>query len=165
MHCSCLVEKTELCDAVTDFLSLKEFRPLLASPPSDSVSTELSHPLLHHARIWFQGCEKSNQESCGIISASESLSLPKACCHGISVLLCCRNYLTPDLSFKSVIFPPLGNAVHSHLQVLGIQTLYYDPGVIPAFYFFILPYQRDVSKEEQITFYKQAGNRSSVNTD
>lgn len=155
-HCNCSVEKSEPFDAVTNFPSLKEFSPLLASPPSDSVSTEASHSLLHRHQKLFSGVWKE-QSSVTVSPLGLSLPLshppcPQPVVMEIPVLLCCRNCLTPDLSFVSAAFPPLGNGVHSHLHVLGIQTLYHEPGVIPAFYFVILPYQRDVSKEEQTTF-------------
>lgn len=62
MQCSFLVEKSEFSHAMTNFFSLKKFRTLLASPCSDSVSTEAFHPLLNHTRTCFQECEKSNHQ-------------------------------------------------------------------------------------------------------
>lgn len=67
------MEKSEPFDAVTNFPSLKEFSPLLASPPSDSVSTEASHSLLHRHQKLFSGVWK---EQSSVTVSPLGLSLP-----------------------------------------------------------------------------------------
>lgn len=85
MHCSCLVEKTEFSDAVTNFSAWRNsdhywLLPLLIQFPHKflilfSITPESGFRTVKRAIA-------SNCQSRGIMSASESPFQPTACCHG-----------------------------------------------------------------------------------